>query len=147
MQKDNTNNKQEELQVTVIEENKSSNSSVVLRNPIDGDLILLKRFNSAEANGVDIAAPEGKSIYSVNNGEVVDVGNDAQKGNYIAIKYDNNVKVIYSTCSTILKKIGDKVNTGDVVAKTGNTGHSTGPHLHFEIIVNGTQANPEEYLK
>ena len=147
MQKDNTNNKQEELQVTVIEENKSSNSSVLLRNPIDGDLILLKRFNSAEANGVDIAAPEGKSIYSVNNGEVVDVGNDAQKGNYIAIKYDNNVKVIYSTCSTILKKVGDKVNTGDVVAKTGNTGHSTGPHLHFEIIVNGTQANPEEYLK
>ena len=90
---------------------------------------------------------EGKSIYSVNKGEVVDVGNDTTKGKYITIKYDNNVKVVYATCSTILKKVGDKVNTGDVVAKTGNTGRSTGPHLHFEILVNGVQANPEEYLK
>ena len=90
---------------------------------------------------------EGKSIYSVNKGEVVDVGNDTTKGKYITIKYDNNVKVVYATCSTILKNVGDKVNTGDVVAKTGNTGRSTGPHLHFEILVNGVQANPEEYLK
>ena len=140
-------NKQEELQVSVVEENTNSNSSMFLKNPIDGDLIILRGFNSDKGNGIDILAQEGKSLYSINKGEVVDAGNDEAKGKYITVKYDNNIQVVYSTCSEILKNVGDKVDAGDVIAKTGNTGHSTGPHLHLEIIKDGVQVNPEEYLK
>ena len=140
-------NKQEELQVSIIEENTNSNSSMFLKNPIDGDLIILRGFNSDKGNGIDILAQEGKSLYSINKGEVIDAGNDTVKGKYITVKYENNIQVVYATCSEILKNVGDKVDAGDVIAKTGNTGHSTGPHLHLEIIKDGVQVNPEEYLK
>lgn len=118
-----------------------------LKNPIDGDLIILRGFNSDKGNGIDILAQEGKSLYSINKGEVIDAGNDTVKGKYITVKYENNIQVVYATCSEILKNVGDKVDAGDVIAKTGNTGHSTGPHLHLEIIKDGVQVNPEEYLK
>ena len=144
---DADDSKQEKIQVSNDEENNNSNSEILLKNPIDGNLVLVKKFNSNEDKGINIAIQEGKSIYSINKGDVIDVGNDAKIGKYIVIKYDNNVQAVYGTCSEILKNVGDKVDTGDVIAKTGNTGYSTGPHLHFEIIVNGVQVNPEKYLK
>lgn len=155
LEKENNNEKQEEMQLSVInqeevskiEDNNKDNSSLFQKSPLDGNLIILTRYNDEEKRGIEIAAQEGKSIYSVNDGKVVDVGYDNKNGNYIVVEYENNIKVLFGTCSEILKSVGDKVKTGEVIAKTGNTGHSTGPHLHLEVLVNGIQDNPENYLK
>lgn len=147
--------KQEEVQSTVIKQDEmnkivnknQTNSSILLKFPLDRELIITTKFGTNGHNGIDLAAQEGESIYSINEGEVEDVGFNMERGKYIIIKYSDDIQVVYGACSEILKDIGDKVNTGDVIAKTGSTDFSTGPHLHFEILANGIQKNPEDYIK
>ena len=67
-------------------------------------------------------------------------------GNLVKIDHGNGVETWYGHTSKIYVKVGQKVKAKDVIAAVGNTGNSTGPHLHFEIRVNGNHVNPQRYL-
>ena len=67
-------------------------------------------------------------------------------GNLIIIDHGNGITTYYGHCSKLYKKEGQKVKAGDVIAAVGNTGNSTGSHLHFEIRKNGVYVNPANYL-
>jgi murein DD-endopeptidase MepM/ murein hydrolase activator NlpD len=88
-------------------------------------------------NGVDIGCPVGSPIMAAAAGSViVSIQNDGWNGgygNYIVISHPNGTQTLYSHNSANLVSVGDKVSKGQVIGKVGNTGHSTGPHLHFEV--------------
>ncbi len=96
--------------------------------------------------GVDWATPTGTAVKASSNGTVVSAGWSNGYGYCVTIKHANGLQTRYGHLSKILVSSGDKVSQGDKIALSGNTGRSTGPHLHFEIIVNGSQVNPLNYL-
>lgn len=92
--------------------------------------------------GVDIACPSGTSIKSAANGEVVQAGWMGAYGNAVIIDHGGYVSTLYGHNSKLLVKVGEKVKQGQVIAKAGSTGWSTGPHCHFEKRVHGKPVNP-----
>ena len=96
-------------------------------------------YTSGSHSGVDFRAAIGTSVKSVANGTVVGTGDTdiyckgASFGKWILIKYDNGLSTAYGHLSVISVKKGDKVETGDIIALSGNTGHTTGPHLHLTV--------------
>ncbi len=97
-------------------------------------------------SGLDIAAPYGTSIKAAAPGKVTYSGWQSGYGNLIIIDHGNNVQSYYGHCSSLVAKVGDEVEAGDIIAKVGSTGNSTGNHLHFEIRLNGSTVNPQKYL-
>lgn len=108
------------------------------KDPIDGD----KDFH----NGIDIAATEGSIIRASGAGIVTFSGKNGNYGNMIIISHGYGYRSLYAHNSKNIVKVGDKVKKGDKIAYIGNTGKSTGPHLHFEIHYKGRQINPELIL-
>ncbi len=97
--------------------------------------------------GIDIAADSGTLIYAVADGEVSYVGFDEYGfGNYLSLKHTEKLKTVYGHCSEILVKQGDIITKGQPIAKVGNSGVTTGSHLHFEIRIDGNCVNPEWYI-
>ncbi len=93
--------------------------------------------------GIDVGLPLGTEIRAGFDGAVVEVGYDADGfGNYVVIENDNGVQAKYAHCDSISVTNGQSVIKGDVIATAGNTGSSTGPHLHFEVVRNGQYLNP-----
>jgi murein DD-endopeptidase MepM/ murein hydrolase activator NlpD len=103
--------------------------------------------NGRMHKGLDIAASTGTSIKAADGGKVVFAGRKGAYGNLVEIDHGNGYKTRYGHCSAINVKRGDKVYKGQVIAKVGNTGRSTGPHLHFEVIKNGGNQNPASYVR
>lgn len=93
--------------------------------------------------GIDIAAAEGTPIAAAYAGTVEQVGSSGAYGNYALISDGGGIETFYGHCEVINVKQGDKIQAGDVIAKVGSTGMSTGPHLHFEIRINGIYVNPQ----
>ncbi len=106
-------------------------------------------FTNAPAThqGLDIAANSGTDILSVMDGvvEEVDYEEDGY-GNFVKIRHSEDFYTLYAHCSEITVSGGQSVAAGECVAKVGSTGRSTGPHLHFEIIVGGTCLDPRWFL-
>lgn len=98
-------------------------------------------------HGVDISSPEGTEIHAFADGVVETAATGESYGNYIQIKHSDTVKTLYAHCSKLLKEVGDEVKMGDVIALVGSTGNVTGPHLHFEVKVNGLWHDPTYYLE
>ena len=96
--------------------------------------------------GIDIPAPTGTPAVAVASGTVIYSGVQGSYGNTVMIRHDNGLVSLYAHNSSLVVKVGDRVKKGQVVTKIGSTGRSTGPHLHFEIRVNGTPQNPLNYL-
>jgi len=96
--------------------------------------------------GLDIAARTGTNIKAVADGTVTFASYSGGYGYLVKIDHGNNVETRYAHCSKIHVKQGQKVQAGDIISAVGNTGNSTGPHLHFEVRVNGNSLNPEKYL-
>lgn len=92
--------------------------------------------------GIDIAAAEGSPIAAMYYGIVEEVGKSSSYGNYIKINHGNGLVILYAHCSEILAPEGAVIRAGEIVAKVGSTGDSTGPHLHVETILNGVVYNP-----
>ena len=124
----------------------------ILKTPLDGARLSssfgmrkhpISGFNKMH-KGVDFAAPRGTPIYAGGNGVVEYVGRNGGYGNYIRIRHNNEYKTAYAHLSGFKKGItkGVRVNQGDVIGYVGNTGNSTGPHLHYEIIFQNKQINP-----
>lgn len=97
-------------------------------------------------NAIDLACNAGSDIYAADGGTVIQAGYMGSYGNVIFIDHQNGQETRYAHCSKLLVKKGDKVFQGQLIAKVGSTGRSTGPHLHFEVRINGTPKNPLKYL-
>lgn len=97
--------------------------------------------------GVDWACSIGTSVRASCGGRVVSAGWVNGYGNCITISHSDGKQTRYAHLSKILVSSGSQVKQGEKIALSGNTGNSTGPHLHFEILVNGTQVNPLKYLE
>lgn len=105
-------------------------------------------FNSSEKRhqGIDIAAQYGENIKASASGKVILSAYNGNYGNCIIINHNNGITTLYAHASSLIAKEGQTVKKGDIIAKVGSTGRSTGPHLHFEVRINGTPEDPVKYL-
>ncbi|MCS7164350.1 MAG: M23 family metallopeptidase [Thermodesulfovibrio sp.] len=108
-------------------------------DPIDGKL--------KHHNGIDIAVPEGTEIRPVLSGKVVYSGYSETYGNFVLVEHENGIQTLYAHNSKNLVKTGDNVSPQTVIALSGSTGRTTGPHLHFEVRKEGKPINPFTALK
>ena len=105
------------------------------------------RVGSSNHKGLDIADATGTDIFAADGGEVTHSGTMSGYGYIIIITHDNGDKTYYAHCSKLLVSVGERVARGQLIAKMGSTGVSSGPHCHFEIRKNGTEfVDPMEYL-
>lgn len=139
-------NKQKEI------DSKTLNGVYIASVPVSNGNIT-SRFGSRESirnhthKGIDIAASYGTNIKAVADGTIEYASyNSGGYGNLVIIDHGNGIKTYYGHCSKLCVSVGQKVNAGDVIAKVGSTGNSTGNHCHFEIRVNGTQIDPQKYV-
>ncbi len=93
-------------------------------------------------NGMDIAAAEGTPIAAAFNGTVDEIGSNSVRGNYIVLSHGENTRTYYLHCSEIVAEKGAVIRAGEIIAKVGQTGWATGPHLHFSVAINGVYYNP-----
>ena len=96
--------------------------------------------------GVDIAVSIGTPVYSGIKGKVTFAGRKGNYGNLVEIEGNNGIKVRYAHLNSVDVVTGQKVSDGEKVAETGNTGMSTGPHLHYEIIIDENPVNPLDFV-
>lgn len=97
--------------------------------------------------GIDWAVPTGTSVYASCGGTVAKAGWGSGYGYVVYINHEDGRQTRYGHLSKVLVKAGQSVKQGERIALSGNTGVSTGPHLHFEILINGSQVNPLKYLQ
>ena len=97
--------------------------------------------------GIDIAVPTGTPVRAALPGVVTTATyNAGGYGYYVMIDHGNGMVTLYAHCSKLLARVGSTVEAGDIVSLSGSTGRSTGPHLHFEVRINGQRVNPRSYL-
>lgn len=109
-------------------------------HPVDGE----EKFH----NGVDLAVNTGTQVKAFADGVVDYIGDDPdQYGLYLQISHANGVKSFYAHCSQLLVSQSQTVKAGDTVALSGDTGNTTGPHLHLELRFNGVRINPIYYIE
>ena len=96
--------------------------------------------------GLDIAAGVGTPVYAPADGSVVFAGVEGGYGKVLVLDHGYGLKTRYGHLSEIDVKVGEKVHRGDLIAAIGNTGRSTGPHLHYEVRVNGLPENPRKFI-
>ena len=101
---------------------------------------------STNHKAVDIGASTGTDIIAAADGQVSIATYSASAGNYIMLNHGGGVTTVYMHCSKLLVSAGESVKKGQVIAKVGSTGYSTGPHLHFGVRVNGTYVDPLQYV-
>jgi murein DD-endopeptidase MepM/ murein hydrolase activator NlpD len=143
--------------VTHIQKQKGLLASTPTIRPIDPDTehLVTSRFESRLSpftnvrefhKGYDISAREGTPIYATAAGTVTFAGDKGLLGKTIVIDHGHGLTTTYGHCSRILKLQGEKVRRWDPIALVGNTGRSTGPHLHYEVALHGVPVNPEKYF-
>lgn len=124
-------------------------NGVSLSRPVSGTIS--SRFGirgGVSHKGLDIAAPKGTPIYAAASGTVITsaYGWNGGYGNYVVINHGDGINTAYGHCSSLVAKVGQTVNQGDLIAYVGSTGDSSGNHLHFEVRVNGVAQNPQNYV-
>jgi murein DD-endopeptidase MepM/ murein hydrolase activator NlpD len=97
-------------------------------------------------HGLDIATPHGQPVYTPSDGTVVFAGTEGGYGKVLVLDHGYGVKTRYAHLSEIFVRTGGRVRRGDKVASVGNTGRSTGTHLHYEVRVNGIPENPRKFI-
>lgn len=125
---------------------KNALANYLFFSPIKG--LITESFSVSEEHyGVDVVAKKDALIKSTLDGTIIYSGFTPSEGYILQIQHDNNLISIYKHNSSVLKKMGDKVKSGEAIAIIGNTGElSKGPHLHFELWHNGLPINPEEFI-
>ncbi|MEA3398669.1 MAG: M23 family metallopeptidase [Patescibacteria group bacterium] len=113
--------------------------------PTEGSRIT--QYYSWRHHGLDIANKNGTPIYAADAGTIEMLGWGTGYGNQIIINHGGGKKTRYAHLSKFYVKKGQKVGKGETIAAMGSTGWSTGPHLHFEVIINGVKYNPLNYIK
>jgi len=108
-------------------------------DPISGE----RRHHAA----IDLSAPQGTVVWAAMDGKVSSFGYNATYGNYIILSHAGGYQTMYAHLHTISVKKGEAVSQGTKIGTVGNTGYSTGPHLHFAVYKNSTAVNPLDYLR
>src|SRR5665648_772573 len=106
---------------------------------------LSQRYSSSH-RAIDLAISTGSKVRAADGGTVIYAGYSGSYGYVIRINHGRNRVTLYAHSSKLLVRAGDKVYQGQQIAYSGSTGRSTGPHLHFEVIINGVQKNPLNYI-
>lgn len=111
------------------------------------DFRISQHFNKDERHqGIDLAAPAGTPIFAVKSGAVIYSGTQKGYGNLIILEHPDRVMTVYAHNEKNIAKAGEKITQGDQIATVGNTGRSTGNHLHFEIRNEGRAVDPQNYI-
>lgn len=97
--------------------------------------------------GVDIRGNKGEKVHATADGVVAKAFNNGGYGNYVEIDHGNGYHTVFAHLQSFLVKPGERVKQGQIIGQVGNTGRSTGPHLHYEILLNGKPINPSTFLK
>lgn len=119
-----------------------------LRTPVDS-VYVSSNFGQRWGrlhSGVDLALAQGSPIYAADDGTVYFSGTCGGYGNLVKIDHGNGMQTYYAHCSSLLVSSGQQVKRGEKIALVGSTGNSTGPHLHFEVIINGSCVDPVDFL-
>lgn len=117
----------------------AKNNSVANNAPAEKDQMQFHK-------GLDIAVGFGSDVRAAAQGKVIFSGNKGGYGNCVIISHGNGLATLYGHLSQLVAKINDEVNVGDVIAKSGNSGRSTGPHLHYEVHKNNKPVNPKLFM-
>ncbi|WP_300685737.1 peptidoglycan DD-metalloendopeptidase family protein [Chryseobacterium sp.] len=96
--------------------------------------------------GLDIAVPFGSDVKAAAAGTIIFSGQKGGYGNCVIVSHGNGLATLYGHLSQLVSKVNDKVKVGQVIAKSGNSGRSTGPHLHYEVHKNNTPVNPRLFM-
>ena len=127
----------------------SSGGNIISANgftfPVSGGHIS-QSYGNRGHKGVDIGKGCGAPIKAVAAGTVTNAAYTGSYGNLVKIDHGNGVETWYGHTSKMYVKVGQNIQAGDIIAAVGSTGNSTGPHLHFEIRINGEHVNPQKYL-
>jgi murein DD-endopeptidase MepM/ murein hydrolase activator NlpD len=143
--------------VTHLEKQQTLIASTPTIRPIDPDVeqLVSSRFEYRISpftgarefhRAIDISAREGTPIYATASGVVTFSGVKGLLGRTIIIDHGHGITTTYGHCSRLLKQAGERVSRWDTVALVGNTGSSTGPHIHYEVALHGVPVNPEKYF-
>lgn len=115
--------------------------------PVNGEITSVFGWRDRDFHhGLDIATPSGSFVRAARSGEVVKTGWCGVYGLTVIVEHEDGVQTLYAHNSKVLVKVGDVVKRGEKICLSGNTGNSTGPHLHFEIRINGKVVDPGNYL-
>jgi len=96
--------------------------------------------------GIDLILAEGEIVMSTADGVITESGSDKYRGNYVVVKHDDIYATSYSHLKSTVLKVGDKIQKGQLLGYVGSTGISTEPHLHYEVLKNGKNVDPKDYL-
>jgi murein DD-endopeptidase MepM/ murein hydrolase activator NlpD len=137
---------EEKYNLNVMQTSQPRPDIVFFYKPVKG--IVSSNFNlQGNHYGIDIAAKPKESVLATMKGTVIYAGFDANFGYVIHIQHSNGFTSVYKHNALLLKKEGEEVNSGEVIALVGNTGNlSTGDHLHFELWYKGKAVDPREYI-
>lgn len=123
--------------------------SVLLKSPVANGTIS-SAFGERDGKfhqGLDITADTDTPITASLTGTVKEAGENDSYGKYVLIDHGSGIETRYAHCNSISVKQGDHVNMGDEIAKVGSTGDSSGPHVHLELLIDGTPYNPQTVLQ
>ena len=113
--------------------------------PLKSDFAISQRFSDTHP-GLDFAAATGSEVVAVAAGEILSVYYDEHYGNVIMIDHFNEYATLYAHLATTFFEGKSTVEKGETIALVGNTGNSSAPHFHYEIMLNGNNVNPEDYI-
>lgn len=125
------------------------NELFYLNNPSKSSVITSSyglRWGGEKHHGIDIAGNIGDPIFAAESGFANLVSYNSIYGNYMKLNHGKGIETLYGHCDVMFIKEGEYVEKGQIIGKIGNTGRSTGPHLHFEVRVNGKADNPLNYV-
>ncbi len=123
--------------------------SVLLKSPVENGTVT-STFGERDGEfhqGLDLAVSADTPITASLTGTVAKVEEDVSYGKYVLLNHGNGIETRYAHCSEITVQQGDFVKVGDMIAKVGSTGESTGPHVHLELLIHGTPYNPQTVLQ
>ena len=140
----------EKLDIDTTEAISNINGIKIATLPVSGAISsrygAVSSIRSSRHTGLDIVASVGTPIKVVANGTVTFAAYSGSYGYLVKVEHGNGVETWYAHTSKMYVKAGQEVKAGDIIAAVGNTGNSTGPHLHLEIRINGQHVNPQKYL-
>lgn len=129
---------------TIVE--KDSLGNIVQHTQNNSQTFSSNTENTQFHKGIDIALPYGTDIHCTASGKIIFTGEKNGYGKCIIISHNNGLATLYAHLSKILVEVNDQVKAHQIIAKSGNSGRSTGPHLHYEILRNNTPVNPKLFL-